>query len=207
MLRATPLLAALATSLLMASCGGSTSASSSTSAGTTAASGATTEGGGALSADAKSAATGDIPDTQNFLTLSDPTLRVSMLYPEGWTVSQTASEAKIEDKNNLVRIQLTKAAAPTLASVQAQLRALARSTPSLVAGKPSAIQLKRGPALRAVYSTLSAPNPVTGKRVKLSVDRYVLAHAGRVAVVDLGTPVGVDNIDAYKRMIESFKWR
>jgi hypothetical protein len=39
------------------------------------------------------------------------------------------------------------------------------------------------------------------------VDRYALAHAGRVAIVDLGTPVGVDNVDAYKRMIESFKWR
>ena len=60
--------------------------------------------------------------------------------------------------------------------------------------------------MKATYTTQSAPNPVTGKQVTLTVDRYELAHAGRVAIVDLGTPVGVDNVDAYKRMIESFKW-
>jgi hypothetical protein len=48
---------------------------------------------------------------------------------------------------------------------------------------------------------------VTGKRVKLVVNRYYLAHAGKVAVLDLGTPVGVDNVDAYRLMIESFRWR
>jgi hypothetical protein len=47
---------------------------------------------------------------------------------------------------------------------------------------------------------------VTGKQIVLTVDRYVIAHAGRLAIVDLGTPVGVDNVDAYRRMIESFKW-
>ncbi len=203
MARVTSSLLATAAVLLLGACaGGSSVTGPSSPAGTQAPS----SGGGALAPDARSAATGDIPDTQNFLTLSDPRLRVSMLYPEGWTVSRTAAEAKIEDKNNLVRIQLTNAAAPSLASVEAQLQALARSTPSLVAGKPSPIRLRSGPALRAVYTILSAPNPVTGKSVKLSVDRYVLARAGRVAVIDLGTPVGVDNVDAYKRMIESFKW-
>jgi hypothetical protein len=42
--------------------------------------------------------------------------------------------------------------------------------------------------------------------VKLIVDRYAFAGGGHVAVVDLGTPVGVDNVDAYRKMIESFKW-
>ena len=47
---------------------------------------------------------------------------------------------------------------------------------------------------------------MTGKRVELIVDRYELAGGGRVATVDLGTPVGVDNVDAYRMMIESFRW-
>ena len=91
--------------------------------------------------------------------------------------------------------------------MRAQLAALGRSTPGLKAGSVQAISLKSGPAVKATYTTESAPNPVTGKRVTLTVDRYALAHSGRVAVVDLGTPVGVDNVDAYKRMIESFKWQ
>jgi hypothetical protein len=48
---------------------------------------------------------------------------------------------------------------------------------------------------------------VTGRRVLLVVDRYVLANGGRIATVDLGTPRGVDNVDAYKMMIQSFRWR
>ena len=33
------------------------------------------------------------------------------------------------------------------------------------------------------------------------------AARGRVAIVELGSPTGVDNKDAYKRMIGSFKWQ
>ena len=43
--------------------------------------------------------------------------------------------------------------------------------------------------------------------MKLVVDRYYLPRAGKHAVVDLGTPQGVDNVDAYRLMIESFRWR
>ena len=49
--------------------------------------------------------------------------------------------------------------------------------------------------------------PVTGKRVTLVVDRYYLCARRQEAVVDLGTPQGVDNVDAYRLMIESFRWR
>jgi hypothetical protein len=192
--------------LLGAGCG-SSSNSNIRSRSSAAGGGAAPEGGAALAADAKSAATGDIPDTQNFLTLKAPRVGVSMLYPEGWSIQERPSSVSITDKNNLVRIAVTRAAAPTQAVVQAQLAELARSTPGLKAGSVQMISLKSGPAVKAIYTTQSAPNPVTGKRVTLTVDRYELAHAGRLAVVDLGTPVGVDNVDAYKRMIESFKWR
>jgi len=196
--------------LLAAGCGSSSSSSgtpSSAAAGTTP---AAAEGGAAssaaLSADAKSAATGDIPDTQNFLALSGTQAHVSMLYPEGWTVQETPSSVSIASANNLVRISIAPGPTPTSATVAAQLATLARSTPGLKAGTPNTIVLRSGPAVKASYSTLSAPNPVTGKQVTLMVDRYELAHGGRVATVDLGTPVGVDNVDAYKKMIESFKW-
>jgi hypothetical protein len=160
----------------------------------------------ALAADAKSAATGDIPDTQNFLTLNARQLRVSMLYPEGWTVNETGRGVTISEKNNLVRIAIGTGAAPSVASVRSQLAALANATPGLRAGVPAAITLKSGPAVKVTYTTQSAPNPVTGKQVTLTVDRYVTGNAGRVATVDLGTPVGVDNVDAYRKMIESFRW-
>lgn len=199
--------------LALGGCGSSTkgSSSSSGSPAATSASPATTggsSGAGALSADAASAKTGDVPDTQNFLTFSDPTLRISIVYPEGWVVKKAADGVSFTDKNNQVRVALSKGAPPTGATVAAKLAALKSSAPTLaITAAPQTVRLPSGSAIRATYTTESAPNPVTGKTLKLTVDRYALAHAGRVAVVDLGTPVGVDNIDAYKKLIGSFKWR
>ncbi|HEV3284408.1 MAG TPA: hypothetical protein VG010_09395 [Solirubrobacteraceae bacterium] len=211
MLRRTSPALLLVALLLAAGCGGSSSSTSSSSSPSASApatgAGASPEGGAALAADAKSAATGDIPDSQNFLTLKAPGLRVSMIYPEGWTVQEAGGGVSIRDKNNLVRIALANGPAPTTSSVQAQLAALQRSTPGLTAGTAQTITLKSGTAIKATYTTQSAPNPVTGKQVTLNVDRYELARGGRVATVELGSPVGVDNVDAYKRMIESFKWQ
>jgi hypothetical protein len=206
MLKRTPPLLMITGLLLASGCGSSSKTPTTSSSSASAASTTAPEGAAALAADAKSAATGDIPDTQNFLTLTAPRPRVSMLYPEGWTVQEAASGVSIADKNNLVRIALSRGPTPTTASVQAQLAALKSSTPTLTAGTPRTVSLKSGPTVKATYTTQSAPNPVTGKQVTLTVERYELAHAGRVAVIDLGTPVGVDNVDAYKRMIESFKW-
>ncbi len=206
MLRKRPLLCLAGLALLLGGCGSSSPSKSASTPITGATSSTSSEGGAALAADAKSAATGDIPDTQNFLTMSDPQLRVAMLYPEGWTVKQSSRQVSISDKNNLVRIDLAAGAPPTLASVGAALTALKSSTPTLTAGAEQTVKLKSGAAIKLTYRTQSAPNPVTGKQVTLTVDRYVLAHAGHVATVDLGTPVGVDNVDAYRRMIESFKW-
>ncbi len=107
------------------------------------------------------------------------------------------------DKNNIVRIVVSSGAAPTKASVQADVGGL---TGAHLQSGPQAMTLPHAKAYKVVYSTESAPNTVTGKRVKLVVDRYYVWKPGRLAVVDLGTPEGVDNVDAYRLMIESFRW-
>jgi hypothetical protein len=162
---------------------------------------------GALSADARSAATGDIPDNQVFLTFTSRTGGYAIKYPEGWTESGQARDQTFRDKNNLVHVLITHGSVPTPAAVSAQLRRLARSQPSLRFASPHSVRLSTGPAVRTTYSTQSAPSQVTGKRVTLLVDRYELGSGGRVAVIDLGTPRGVDNVDAYRMMINSFRWR
>ncbi len=186
------------------------SASSSSGAsgpGRTTAAGTTTSGAAALAPDARSAATGDIPDNQVFLVYAGRSAGFSMKYPEGWTQSRSGHAVTFSDKNNLVRVTLRRGAAPTPGSVSTDLRQAQKGNPSLTFTAPTSIQLPAGHAVRTVYTTQSAANPVTGRRVTLIVDRYSFAHAGDVAVVDLGTPKGVDNVDAYRMMIESFRWR
>jgi len=190
--------------ILLSACGGGSS--SSVSSNPSAAGSTQATGAGALAADARSAATGDIPDNQNFLTYNNPSPRFSMVYPEGWTVKRVGGEVTFKDKNNLVRIVVAPGAAPTPSAAQARLAALKRSDPTLVPRAAHAIVIKSGPAVKLTYTTQSAPNPVTGKSVTLMVDRYELAHGGQVATIDLGTPTGVDNVDAYKKMVASYRW-
>jgi hypothetical protein len=162
---------------------------------------------GALAAESQSAATGDIPDNQNFLTFRDPKLGFSMSYPEGWAQKRGVRTVTFKDKNNLVRVAVERGPAPTVSSVQAELAKLKAKSPSLRASTPTALKVAGKQAVKVVYTTQSAPNPVTGKRVTLMVDRYEFARGGRVATVDLGTPKGVDNVDAYRMMSRSFRWR
>jgi hypothetical protein len=157
---------------------------------------------GALQAEAASAATGDIPDNQVFLVFRS-TLGWAIKYPEGWAQSGTPKATTFRDKNNIVRVVVQQGAPPSPAKVRSELTRLGAS----ITSAPKAMTVSGHSALKVVYTTRSAPNPVTGKHVTLTVDRYYLARGGRLATVDLGTPVGVDNVDAYRLMIESFRWR
>ena len=205
-------LALFVSAVIVAGCGGSkrtaasgTTASTTTAKATTPAttSSSSARGPGALQAEANSAAAGDIPDNQVFLVFSNRATGYSMKYPEGWAQQGSGDRVTFRDKNNIVRIVVGAGAAPSHASVQADVAHLGNA--QIQAGAQQ-MTISGKPAFKVVYSTESAPNAVTGKRVKLVVDRYYLWKGGRRAVVDLGTPEGVDNVDAYRLMIESFRW-
>ena len=201
----------LALSLLLAACGGSKQAAPTTPAAapTTSASTTTTaqSSPNALQGEAKAAATGDIPDNQVYVVFSNTRAGYSIKYPEGWAQSGSGNRVTIYDKNNLVRTVVQPGREPTLAQVSAELQALKATTPSLRFQSPQRVQINGRPAITVVYTTASAPNPVTNKRVQLTVDRYYLAQGGKRAIIDLGTPVGVDNVDGYRLMVQSFRWR
>jgi hypothetical protein len=196
---------ALAVGLLSA-CGSSSSGVTS-SRGASGGVSASGTGGSALAAEARSKATGDIPDSQVFLSYRNPQAGYSMQYPEGWAQRGAGGDVTFQEKNNIVHILVAPGSAPTPASTVAELARERQSQPSLTYGAPSTVSIQGAPVLKVSYSTVSAPNPVTGKRVQLLVDRYLYAHAGKVATVDLGTATGVDNKDAYKMMSRSFRWQ
>jgi hypothetical protein len=199
---------ALLGALALAGCGGSKQAAPATTAATPPAATTTstsTSGSpapGALLPEAASAAQGDIPDNQVFVTFTGPAF--SMKTPEGWTQSGGGQNVTFRDKNNIVRVVVAQGPAPTVASVTKELASLKGAH---VETPPTALKIGGLAAVKAVYSTTSAANPVTGKSVKLIVDRYELGRGGTRATVDLGTPVGVDNVDAYRLMIQSFRLR
>ncbi|MBA3735727.1 MAG: hypothetical protein H0W90_11125 [Actinobacteria bacterium] len=199
--------------LLAAGCGSSksaaptTTAAGTTTAGTTNAATTTGQSPNALQGEAKAAATGDIPDNQVYVVFDNSRAGYSIKYPEGWAQKGSGESVTFYDKNNLARIVVQPGGAPTVAQVSVELKALKASSPSLRFQPPQRVRINGRPTIKVVYTTESAPNAVTNKRVRLMVDRYYLAQGGRRAIVDLGSPVGVDNVDGYRLMIQSFRWR
>ncbi len=151
-------------------------------------------------------ANGDIADTATYLTYHGTGF--SLQYVEGWGILRGGGQAvRISDKDSaeVVAIAPGKTSVATLASTDvvqfqrtlAQFHLLARRT----------VQLAPGAAIYLQYRTLSAQDPVTGKRVPVVVDRYYVPGPGRQAIVSLSTPVGVDNVDAFRRISRSFRWK
>ena len=205
----------LAVALLVAGAAGCGSASKQSTATppstTTTTAGATTtapvsSASGALTAEAQTAAAGDIPDNQVFLEFRNPG-GYSVKYPEGWVQRGTGPTVTFQDKNNRIRIVLSKGPAFSAASVRADLASLTEANASFRATSPSVIAIAAKPAFKVSYTTESAPNPVTDKRVTLAVDRYYLSRSGKRAILDLGAPKGVDNVDAFRLITKSFRWR
>ncbi len=126
--------------------------------------------------EAESLATGDIPDNQVFLTFKDPAAGYVIRYPEGWARKGSGNDVTFREKANVVHIGVKNGAAP------------------------------KSEGVKTSFTRRSAPDPVTGKRVTLMVDRYEYGHGGKVAVLELSTPEGVDNVDAYRMISESFRW-
>jgi len=192
--------------VFLAACGAKkaqqpTAATTTTPATTTASTTAAPPNGpSALQAEVAAAGAGDIPDNQVFVDYTGKSF--TMKFPEGWAQSGRDDNVTFRDKNNIVRIVIVAGAAPTVASVQKEIASLkgARTTRT-----PTMLKLGGLPAVKATYETTSAPNAVTGKRLTLTVDRYELAKNGKRAIVDLGSPVGVDNVDAYRLMIQSLR--
>lgn len=187
----TALTGVLVAGLLLTACGSSNGGESSPTAETT--TGATTESGAAKSegqggekgagqsaegpSEAESAATGDIPDNQTFLVFKNPNAGYSIRYPEGWARKGQGNDVTFKEKANVIHITVKSGTA------------------------------KNKSGEKTTVSRQSASDPVTGKRLPLSVDVYEFEKGGKVAVLELSTPEGVDNVDAYRLISESFAWQ
>ncbi|HET8565900.1 MAG TPA: hypothetical protein VFL77_05450 [Solirubrobacterales bacterium] len=186
----TALTGILLAGLLLTACGSNSGEASLTDETTT---GATTESGAPKAEDqggeegvgqnaeapseAESAATGDIPDNQTFLVFKNPSAGYTIRYPEGWARKGSGNDVTFKEKANVIHIAV----------------------------KPGTAKSK--PGEKTTVRRQSAPDPVTGKRLPLNVDVYEFEKGGKVAVLELSTPEGVDNVDAYRLISESFAWR
>ncbi|MCL6527730.1 MAG: hypothetical protein K6T57_12725 [Thermaceae bacterium] len=149
---------------------------------------------------------GDIPDTQAFVRYANPA-GYSLEVPEGWARTVRGGTVRFEAKFNSVTILLQKApATPSLASVQAaEVKALQKDS-SVKIKALKVVKLSSGSAILVSYESQSGVNAVTGQKVTLENDLYVLYRNGQQALLTLSAPKGADNADAWRQMANSFTW-
>ena len=156
----------------------------------------------ASSAEAKSAATGDIPDNQVFLTFRNRR-RGTRSLPGGLDAEGIGRRRHLQDKDNSVHVAVASGPPATVASVRAALAKQKASEPTLTAQPPTTVSLKHEPRSRSPTRS-RAPRPGDRQAALLVVDRYVYSRGGKVATVT-SEPKGVDNVDAYRLISNSFR--
>ena len=151
---------------------------------------------------------GDIPDSQVFVPYRSPDGAYSLQTPEGWTRAQTGAVTLFTDKFNSLRVEATSVPSPpTIASATAQeVPPIAAATRGFKLGAVSVVSRPGGDAVRITYQADSATDAVTGKSVRLDVERYEFARNGQQVTIILSAPVGSDNVDPWKTITRSFGW-
>jgi hypothetical protein len=149
---------------------------------------------------------GDVPDNAVFLTYRDPTLGFSIQYVEGWQVTPAGDGVGIRDKDSSELVRLVAAQPDVPGYVTTTDLPALRGEAGFHLHKQDTVDVKGTKLTHLVYAIDAPPDPVTGKRVPSVVDRYYVPGAAGLAIVSLSTPKGVDNVDAFPHMIESFRW-
>jgi len=153
-------------------------------------------------------AAGDIPDTQAFVAYTPAAGGFSVKVPEGWARTDGPPGVTFTDKFNSVGVTTVDApTAPTVASAQAALPAIRSAVSNYEAGKVSAVTRTAGPGVLVTYRADSAVNAVTGKVIRLDVERYEFWKAGKQVVLTLSSPQGSDNVDPWRTVTDSLRWQ
>lgn len=152
---------------------------------------------------------GDIPDNQAYVSFTLPSGPFSIKVPEGWARKQDGSVVSFTDNLNTIRLEAVPSPTqPTVQSATAtELPAIEKSMAHLSAGKVSTAQRAGGNAILISYQADSPADPVTGKTVRDSVQRYEFWRNGVEAIVVLSGPAAADNADPWHTVSDSFRWQ
>ncbi len=151
---------------------------------------------------------GDIPDNQAFVPFSSGEGGYIISMPEGWARTESGANVSFADKFHTFSVEVScAAAAPTIDSANTvDVAELMQQEAAFSLTNVSTVDLPARPAVRIEYQANSAPDEVTGKTIRLDVDRYELFHDGKLAVITFRVPAGSDNVDVANLVSESFQW-
>jgi hypothetical protein len=143
------------------------------------------------------------------VTYQSPKGHLLIKVPEGWSRKTTPASSTFTSNLNSISVAwVPLAAPPTVHSVQATtVPALKAKSLAFRLQSVRAVKLAGGPAVETIYQVNSPPNGVTGRQYRLVIERFELYRHGRGAVIGLSSAVGSDNVDPWRIVSESFRWK
>ncbi len=153
-----------------------------------------------------SGTSGDVPDNAVFLTYRDSTHGFSIQYVEGWQVTAGPDGVVVRDKDSSETVLLVTLPSDVGAYISGTDLPALQSQAGFKLVKQNKVKVGSRTYDHLVIHLPSPPDPVTGKQIPSTVDRYYVPGTTNLAIVSLSTPDGVDNVDAFRQMIESFTW-
>ncbi len=150
---------------------------------------------------------GDIPDSQVFVKYASSAYELDT--PEGWARTVNGASVTFIYRFDGLSVTLTDAAGmPTIESIRKnQAEALMKTGRAVHIKRIDAVTLSKSPVIRMVYESNSKPDPVVNKQVRLENTAYFYYRNGKLAELTLWAPLGADNVDQWRRISRSFKWR
>jgi hypothetical protein len=149
--------------------------------------------------------TGDVPDNAIFLTYQQASLGFSVQYVEGWQVTTQPDGVVVHDKDSSETVSVVALPTDVAAYITSTDLPSLQGQAGFKLTKQDIVKVGSASDHHLVYHILSPADPVTGKQVPSTVDRFYVPGTSQLAIVSLSTPDGVDNVDAFRQMIESFK--
>ena len=151
---------------------------------------------------------GDIPDNQVFVSFRCSGGGYTLDTPEGWARTESGENVTFSDKLHRIAVEVSDGSTlPTVESVAANdIPMLAASVEAFEKVKVESEDLPSGPAVLIRYRENSAPDSVTGKKVRVETDRYEYFKDGKLALLSLSAPAGSDNVDVWRQISRSFTW-
>jgi len=127
--------------------------------------------------------------------------------PEGWSRTETGGVVTFTDNDHSIALQSSPAsAAPTVESMTTSGLSDVSSDPTFTLLDVKPVTRKAGTGVLATYEIGSAPNPVTGKKALLAVERYEFFNNGTDVTMTLSGAKGAHNVDPWRTVSDSLTW-
>lgn len=152
---------------------------------------------------------GDIPDSQVFVKYASPTGAYELQVPEGWARLTNGMDVTFTSKLDGLSLNVSNAPKPPSADSIGgnQAQSLKETGRAVTIKRIEDVMVSGRPAVLMVYECNSEPNPVTNKQMRLENDAFFFYQNGKLATLRLWAPLGADNVDQWKLISESFRWR